>query len=62
MMQPHQQSNWHVVFGASPALAGFPLAVSVEREAAEGWVAVHLLVWYVAVAWRRQEAAEGGTA
>jgi hypothetical protein len=61
-MQPHQESNWRVVFGASPALAGFPLALSVEREAAQGWLAVHVLVWFVAVAWRCQGAAEGDAA
>jgi hypothetical protein len=59
MMQPPRR---YLVFGASAALAGFPIAVSVEREAAQGWVAVHLLVWYIAVAWRRQDAAEGGAA
>jgi hypothetical protein len=62
MMQPPRQSDWHVVFGASPALAGFPIALSVEREAVQGWFAVHVLVWYIAVAWRRQGAAEGGAA
>lgn len=50
------------MFGASGALAGFPIAFSVEREEALRWVAVHVLVWYVAVAWRRQDAAEGGAA
>jgi hypothetical protein len=62
MMQSPRQSDRYLVFGASAALAGFPIAVSVEREAAQGWVAVHVLVWYIAVAWRRQGAAEGGAA
>jgi hypothetical protein len=62
MMQTPRQSDCYLVFGASAALAGFPIALSVEREATQGWVAVHLLVWYVAVAWRRQDAAEGGAA
>jgi hypothetical protein len=61
-MQPHRQSDCYLVFGASAALAGFPIALSVAREATQGWVAVHLLVWYVAVAWHRQGAAEGGAA
>jgi hypothetical protein len=62
MMQSPRQSDRYLVFGVSPALAGFPIALSVEREASLGWVAVHVLVWYVAVAWRRQGAAEGGAA
>jgi hypothetical protein len=52
----------YVLFGASAALAGFPIAFSVEREGALRWLAVHFLVWYVAVAWRCQGAAEGGAA
>lgn len=52
----------YLVFGASAALAGFPIALSVERLEAHGWFAVHILVWYVAVAWRCQDAAEGGAA
>jgi hypothetical protein len=62
MMQLPAQPHRYLVFGASAALAGFPIAVSVEREPAQGWVAVHVLVWYIAVAWRRQGAAEGGAA
>lgn len=60
-MQPHRQPDCYLVFGVSPALAGFPIAFSVEEGEAAGWVAVHLLIWYIAVAWRRQGAAEGGT-
>jgi hypothetical protein len=60
MMQPHRQSDCYLVVGVSPALAGFPIALSVERQAAQGWFAVHILVWYIAVAWLRQDAAEGG--
>jgi hypothetical protein len=52
----------YLVFGASAALAGFPIAFSMEREAVQGWFAVHVLVWYVAVAWRHQRVAEGGAA
>jgi hypothetical protein len=59
-MQPRRQSDCYLVFGVSPALAGFPVALSVDREAARGWVALHVLVWYVAVAWRRRGVAEGG--
>jgi hypothetical protein len=62
MMQSPRQSDCYLVFGASAALAGFPVAFSVEREAAQGWFAVHVLVWYVAVAWRCQGAAEGDAA
>jgi hypothetical protein len=62
MMQLPAQPRRYLVFGVSPALAGFPIAFSVEREAAQGWLAVHVLVWYVAVAWRCQGAAEGGAA
>jgi hypothetical protein len=62
MMQPHAQPHRYLVFGVSPALAGFPVAFSVEREEALSWVAVHVLVWYIAVAWRCQSAAEGGAA
>jgi hypothetical protein len=62
MMQPPRKSDCYVVFGASAALAGFPIALSVEREAALSWFAVHVLVWFVAIAWRRQGAAEGGAA
>jgi hypothetical protein len=61
-MQPPRQSDCYLVFGASAALAGFPIAFSVEDGEAQGWFAVHVLVWYVAVAWRRQGAAEGGAA
>jgi hypothetical protein len=59
-MQPQRQSDCYIVFGASAALAGFPVAFSVEREEPLRWIAVHLLVWYVAIAWRCQGAAEGG--
>jgi hypothetical protein len=52
----------YLVFGASAALAGFPIAFSVEEGEAQGWFALHFLVWYVAVAWRCQGAAEGGAA
>jgi hypothetical protein len=62
MMQSPRQSDCYVVFGASAALAGFPIAVSLEREEPLRWIALHLLCWYVAVAWRRQGAAEGGAA
>jgi hypothetical protein len=55
-------NGWYLVFGVSLALAGFPIALSVEREPAQGWLAVHVLVWYVAVAWRCQGAAEGDAA
>jgi hypothetical protein len=61
-MQPPRQSDCYVVFGASAALAGFPVALSVEREEPLRWIALHLLCWYVAVAWHRQGAAEGGAA
>jgi hypothetical protein len=61
-MQAPRQSECYLVVGVSPALAGFPIALSVERQAAQGWFAVHVLVWYVAVAWRRQSVAEGGAA
>jgi hypothetical protein len=54
-------NDCYLVFGASAALAGFPIALSVERKEASGWLAVHVLVWYIAVAWRCQGAAEGGT-
>jgi hypothetical protein len=62
MMQPPRRSDCYVVFGSSAALAGFPVAFSVEEGEAMGWFAVHLLVWYVAIAWRRQGALEGGAA
>jgi hypothetical protein len=62
MTQSPRQSDCYVVFGASAALAGFPIAFSVERGEALRWVAVHVLVWYVAVAWRRQDATEEGAA
>jgi hypothetical protein len=62
MMQSHGQPDRYLVFGVSPALAGFPIAFSVEEGEAAGWFAVHVLVWYVAVAWRCQSAAEGGAA
>jgi hypothetical protein len=62
MMAPHRQSDCYLVFGASAALAGFPIAFSVERQEDQGWLALHILVWYVAVAWRCQRAAEGGAA
>jgi hypothetical protein len=61
-MQPPRQSDCCVVFGVSPALAGFPIALSVEEGATQGWFAVHILIWFVAVAWRRQGVAEGGAA
>lgn len=61
-MHPHAQPHRYLVFGASAALAGFPIALSVEREAAQGWFAVHFLVWYVAVAWKCDAAQEGGMA
>jgi hypothetical protein len=61
-MQPPRQSDCYVVFGASAALAGFPVALSVERGEPLRWIALHLLCWYVAVAWRCQGAAEGGAA
>jgi hypothetical protein len=56
------QAHRYLVVGVSPALAGFPIAFSVEEQAAQGWFAVHFLVWYVAVAWRCQGAAEGDAA
>jgi threonine/homoserine/homoserine lactone efflux protein len=62
MMQPPRQSDCYVVFGSSAALAGFPVAFSAEREQALRWVAVHVLVWFVAIAWRRQGTAEGDAA
>jgi hypothetical protein len=62
MMQSHRQSDCYLVFGVSAALAGLPIAFSVEEGEAAGWFAVHVLVWYVAIAWRRQGAAEGGAA
>jgi hypothetical protein len=55
-------NGWYLVFGASAALAGFPVALSVEREEPLRWIALHLLCWYVAVAWRSQGVAEGGAA
>jgi hypothetical protein len=58
MRQPHR----YLVFGVSAALAGFPVAVSVEREEALRWVAVHVLVWYVGIAWKCDAAREGGMA
>jgi hypothetical protein len=61
-MQPSRQPDRYIVFGASSALAGFPVAFSVEDGEAGGWLALHVLVWYVAVAWRRQGVAEGGAA
>jgi hypothetical protein len=61
-MHPRAEPHRYLVFGASAALAGFPVAFSVEREAAQGWFAVHVLVWYIAVAWRCQGAAEGDAA
>jgi hypothetical protein len=62
MMQPLRQSDCYLVFGSSPAIAGFPIAVSLERQEEQGWLALHLLVWYVAIAWHCQGAAEGGAA
>jgi hypothetical protein len=61
-MHPHMEPHRYLVFGTSAALAGFPIAFSVEDGEVQGWFAVHVLVWFVAVAWRRQGAAEGGAA
>jgi hypothetical protein len=58
MMHPRAQSGGYLVFGMSAGIAGFPVALSVEREEPLRWIALHLLCWYVAVAWRCQGAAE----
>jgi hypothetical protein len=59
---PRGGSGRYLVFGVSAGIAGFPVAFSVEREEPLRWIALHLLCWYVAIAWRRQDAAEGGAA
>jgi hypothetical protein len=62
MMHPHAQPHRYLVFGVSAGIAGFPVAFSVEREEPLRWIALHLLCWYVAIAWRCQGATEGGAA
>lgn len=50
-MGPEQ--HWYLIAGTSQGVAGFPVALSVEREPDLEWMAVHVLCWFVGIARKR---------